>query len=63
MGDVRTLYVPISVRALNETEVLLVDFEYVDNGDGTYIIVDWKQTYNGEPSTKIVIPDDPNIIL
>jgi hypothetical protein len=23
-------------------EVLLIDFDYVDNGDGTYTLIDWK---------------------
>lgn len=41
----------------------LVDFEYVANGDGTYTITDWKGTYNGEASTRCIIPDDERIIL
>lgn len=38
-------------------EVLLIDFDYVDNGDGTYTLIDWKQTYNGESSTECIIPN------
>ena len=41
----------------------LVDFEYDDNGNGTYTLTAWNETLNGEPSTELVIPDDPNIIL
>ena len=50
-------------RVTTLTELSLIDFEYVDNGDGTFTIIDWKDTLNGEPSTECVIPDDPNIIL
>lgn len=42
---------------------ILVDFEYTDNGDGTYTLTDWKGTLNGEASTEIVIPDHKNIQL
>ena len=44
-------------------EKLLIDFGYNDNGDGTYTITEWKQTYNGVSSTELIIPDDPRIIL
>jgi hypothetical protein len=40
---------------------ILVDFDYTDNGDGTYIITDWKQTLNGESSTELVIPNNTHI--
>lgn len=35
----------------------LIDFEYINNGDVTYTITDWKRTYQGEPSNRCVIPD------
>lgn len=35
----------------------IVDFEYVDNNDGTITINSWNGTLNGEPSTECVIPD------
>lgn len=41
----------------------LIDFEYTKNNDGTYTLTAWKGTLNGEPSTELVIPDDPRIIL
>lgn len=41
----------------------LVDFEYTDNGNGTYTITGWKGTYNGTASTICVIPDDYRVIL
>lgn len=42
---------------------LLVDFEYIDNGDGTVTLTAWKGTLNGVASTELVIPDDSRIIL
>jgi hypothetical protein len=46
-----------------DPEIQLVDFEYTNNGDGTYTITDWKQTLNGEPSTELIIPDNSRIKL
>lgn len=40
----------------------LIDFNYTDNEDGTYTITGWKGTYQGNPSTKVIIPDGSNII-
>jgi hypothetical protein len=42
---------------------ILIDFTYVIEPNGTYLLTGWKGTYNGEPSTKIVIPDNPYIKL
>lgn len=42
---------------------ILVDFEYTDNGDGTYTLTGWKGTLNGEPSTEIIVPDYEFIVL
>ena len=41
----------------------LIDFEYVNNGDGTYTLTAWKETLNGVPSTELVIPNMESIIL
>ena len=41
----------------------LVDFEYIDNGDGTATITAWKHTLNGVDSTIMRVPDDSRIIL
>lgn len=41
----------------------LDDFTYTTNDDGTYTITGWNQTYFGEPSTVMIVPDDSNIIL
>ena len=41
----------------------LVDFEYIDNGDGTVTITAWKHTLNGVDSTIMRVPDDSRIIL
>lgn len=43
--------------------VVLVDFNYTDNGDGTHTITGWKQTLNGENSTEIIIPNNGKIRL
>ena len=44
-------------------ETVLLDFEYTNNGDETYTIVDWKGTLNGQPSTDLRVPDDNRIIV
>lgn len=56
-GNTMTATVPITVSAF-DPEVILVDFKYTDNGDGTYTITGWKGTYNGEASTEIIIPNN-----
>lgn len=43
--------------------IVLIDFDYINNGDGTYEIIDWKGTYQGEPSSKCVVPNYKEIIL
>ena len=53
---------PVTVNKFDPA-VVLIDFEYTDNGDGTYTITNWKETYNGEPSTEMIIPDNEHIIL
>lgn len=54
--------VPVTV-ALFDPSVILIDFDYTTNDDGTYTITGWKETLNGEPSTEMVIPDNNLIIL
>lgn len=49
--------VPITVNPFNPA-IILIDFDYTDNGDGTYTVTSWKGTYNGEASTEIIIPDN-----
>lgn len=41
----------------------LTDFYTTSNGDGTYTITGWKGTYNGEESTRCIIPSDSRIVL
>ena len=53
---------PVTVTAFDPA-VVLIDFTYTDNGDGTYTILDWKETYNGEPSTEMIVPNNAYIIL
>ena len=45
------------------SERITMDFNYEDNGDGTYTLTEWLGTYNGEPSTLCYIPDDSRFIL
>lgn len=49
--------IPITVTPFDPS-VMLVDFEYTANDDGTYTITGWKGTYNGEASTEIIIPNN-----
>lgn len=61
----------ISIKEINkmcgiivlEPETDLADFEYTDNGDGTYALTDWKGTLKGESSTELVIPNFKEIII
>lgn len=48
--------VPVTVNVFDAATVL-VDFDYTDNGNGTYTITGWKGTYNGAASTEIIIPN------
>ena len=61
-GIKHTESVAITVGAFDPA-VVLVDFYYTDNSDGTYILTGWKQTYNGESSTELIIPNNTHIIL
>lgn len=56
-GKTYTENINISISPFNPEEVL-VDFYYTTNEDGTYTITDWKGTYNGVSSTKIIVPDN-----
>ncbi len=54
----------ITVNAIEfDAATILIDFEYTDNGDGTYTITAWKGTKNGVASTEMVVPNSSNIIL
>ena len=54
----------ITVNAIEfDAATVLVDFNYIDNGDGTYTITAWKGTKNGVASTEMIVPDSSNIIL
>lgn len=54
--------IPIAINVFDPSTIL-VDFNYVDNKDGTYTLIGWKGTYNGEPSDKLIIPDYACIII
>ena len=59
-GITNILHVPITTRNL---EVALQDFVYTTNEDGTYTIIEWKETLNGEPSTRMILPNSDLIIV
>lgn len=44
-------------------EPALIDFYYNTDADGNYLITGWKGTYNGEPSTRCIIPSSNRIIV
>ena len=46
-----------------EIKNMLIDFQYDINRNNTYTLTDWYQTYNGNLSTELIIPDSPNIVL
>ena len=48
--------------AIDWSEVL-IDFTYTENSDGTATILDWKDTLDGVSSTKVVVPDNADIIF
>ena len=54
--------VPIAVNEFNK-EFTLIDFNFIDNGNDTYTLTEWKGTLNGIPSTELVIPNNSKIIL
>lgn len=59
-GNFYTTEVPIVTRTLEQS---LEDFVYTVNDDGTYTITEWKQTFNGEPSTRMIVPNSELIIV
>lgn len=61
-GLIYTVNVPITVNEFDPA-VVLVDFEYTANDNGTYTITGWKGTYNGKSSTEMIIPNNGLIIV
>ena len=57
-----SINIPVTINAF-DPEILLIDFDYTSNNDGTYTITGWKETLNGEPSTEMIIPDNALIRL
>lgn len=60
-GVVHSAIVDIVVSVFDTS--MLIDFEYIDNGDGTYTLTEWKKTLNGVPSTVLQVPNSSKIIL
>lgn len=44
-------------------EAALQDFDYTDNGDGTYTLTDWNETNQGQKSTVVNVPDETYVVL
>jgi len=61
-GMSHAVEVPVAVIPF-DPEIVLVDFDYTDNGNGTYTITGWKETYSGQPSTELIIPNNSLVIL
>ena len=51
-----TVRVPIEVISHIDPDEVLQDFEYEETENGTYKLTGWKGTFNGEDSTKCIIP-------
>lgn len=47
----------------SDIESLLIDFYYEKHEDGTYEITGWKGTYQGQPSTRCIVPNSDRIII
>ena len=62
-GSTFTTTVNITVIAGFNPAATLQDFNYVDNGNGTYTITGWKGTKNGVVSTEVEVPDNSVIIV
>lgn len=66
-GDAITADLFLTIYEEFDPERDLIDFIYetVDNGDGTYsyYLVEWRGTYLGEPSTKMVIPNHSSVVI
>lgn len=58
-----TANVPITVVSGFNHAVVLQDFTYITNGDGTYTLTGWKGTKNGVESTECIVPDSELIIV
>lgn len=61
-GLIYTANIPITVNEFDPS-VVLIDFEYTANDNGTYTITGWKETLNGEASTEMIIPNNGLIIV
>jgi len=61
LGNTFTAIADIIVNDFDPA-VVLIDFNYTDNGDGTYSITSWKGTLNGETSDIMVVPNNKHVI-
>lgn len=56
-GIKHTAIIEFTVIPFDPT-VQLIDFYYTAESNGTYTITGWKGTLNGEPSTRLIVPDN-----
>lgn len=61
-GEFISIAIPITVTAFDPS-IVLIDFDYTTNDDGTYTIIGWKGTLNGVTSTELIVPDNSLIIV
>lgn len=61
-GTTYSVTVPIIVKPF-DPEVVLIDFDYTSNNNGTYTITGWKGTYNGVASTELIVPENSLIVV
>ena len=62
--NVTFIYTEFGIKYITTlVDALLEDFNYINNGDGTYTITEWKETLNGSPSTEMIVPDSECFII
>lgn len=61
-GVILSTTIDVNVKPFVASEAL-VDFDYIDNGDGTYTLTGWRGTLNGVSSTSLIIPDNKSLII
>lgn len=66
-NDSITAELPLTIYEEFDPDRDLIDFIYetVDNGNGTYsyYLIEWRGTYLGQPSTKMVIPNHSSVVI
>lgn len=60
LGETFTTSIDVNIMSVEES---LIDFNYTTNNDGTYTITGWKGTLNGEPSSRMIVPNSSKVIF